>query len=160
MLLERSSKKKSTSYVYLHSLLGLFHYQLRWTRLRLFLKRNYILSYYLNFHVCVGVCVHRYMCTCVCVYGSLKYQQKWTRYSELVLISIWTQNFWHPLLFRQMQMNWSFCSFFIKYLPYTLNTHLQSILTEVFDGWNENFGNGFLLYSSYNSKFTGWMDIL
>ena len=39
--------------------------------------------------------------------------------------------------------------------PYTLNTHLQSILTEVFDGWNENFGNGFLLYCSYNSQFTG-----
>jgi hypothetical protein len=97
-------------------------------------------------------CFHLFLCkfsrTCINVYvyvrvcaslGFSRLKEMWTKYSELVLISIWTPNFWHLLLFRQMQMNWSLCSFFIKCLPLYLKYTSSIYFDWSFDGWNESF---------------------
>ena len=82
----------------------------------------------MNPKVFVFFCMHAYICP--------SQKQKWTRYSKLVLISIWTPNFWHLLLFREMQMNWSLCSFFIKYLPFYLK-YTSSIYFDLKFWWME-----------------------
>ena len=98
-------------------------------------------------YLCVSLCVSemciykfwvRIMMFCVCL-GFSKVRRIWTKYSVLVLISIWTPNFWHLLLFRQMQMNWSLCSFFIKCLPLYLKYTSSIYFDWSFDGWNESF---------------------